>query len=80
MRVAVAASVLSDLPAGVSTVVLADRALAGVFYACDAPLAKRCADASAALTAIFEAVIETEPAAPGNADHDGNNEPGDTGP
>lgn len=56
MRVAVSPVVPSDLPLGVSAVVVADAEIAGVYYAraLDVPVAVRCADASAALTAAFE--------------------------
>lgn len=56
MRVAVSPVVPSDLPLGVSAVVVADEEIAGVYYAraLDVPVDKRCADASAALTAAFE--------------------------
>lgn len=62
MRVAVAPVVPSDLPLGVSAAVLADDGIVGVYYAraLDVPVAKRCADASAALTAAFEVAIELE--------------------
>jgi hypothetical protein len=60
MRVAVSPVVPSDLPPGVAAVVVADEEIAGVYYAraLDVPVAKRCADASAALTAAFEVASE----------------------
>lgn len=62
MRVAVAPVVPSDLPPGISAAVVADEKIVGVYYAraLDVPVAKRCADASAALTAAFEVAIELE--------------------
>lgn len=62
MRVAVSPVVPSDLPIGISAAVLADEQIVGVYYAraLDVPVAKRCADASAALTAAFEVAIELE--------------------
>lgn len=60
MRVAVSPVVPSDLPPGISAVVVADHEVAGVYYAraLDVPVAKRCADASAALTAAFQVASE----------------------
>jgi len=62
MRVAVSPVVPSDLPAGISGVVVADQEIAGVYYAraLDVPVAKRCADASAALTAAFEIALQLQ--------------------
>ena len=62
MRVAVSPVVPSDLPAGIAAAVVADEEVVGVYYAraLDVPVAKRCADASAALTAAFEVAIELE--------------------
>lgn len=60
MRVAVAPVVPSDLPPGISAAVVADAEIVGVYYAraLDVPVAKRCADASAALTAAFEVAAQ----------------------
>lgn len=60
MRVAVSPVVPSELPIGISAAVLADGEIVGVYYAraLDVPVDKRCADASAALTAAFEVAVE----------------------
>jgi hypothetical protein len=70
MRVAVAPVVPSNLPPGVSAAVVADEEIVGVYYAraLDVPVEKRCADASAALTAAFEVAIELSL---GETDRDG---------
>lgn len=79
MRVAVSPLVPSDLPAGISSVVVADRQITGVYYArtLDVPLAQRCADASAALTAAFEIALQLE--LDGDEDQD-DAEPGEDEP
>jgi hypothetical protein len=54
MQVRLSPAFSSDLPRGVSTVVMADADVVGMFYSLQAPPEQRCADASAALTAALE--------------------------
>lgn len=79
MRVAISPAVPSDLPPGVSAAVVADQEIIGLYYARtqDVPVAQQCADASAALTAAFEIVLELERREHGPRDPDG--EDGQTG-
>jgi hypothetical protein len=58
MQVRVSPALSSDLPKGVSTVVMADADVVGMFYALGAPVEQRCADAGAALSAGLAAALE----------------------